>query len=120
MLNMSIVVHPPNIDTMRAFSRGAIEILPPKPFLDRNRDIVDQSALLIVGPNTKDEQNRSGTWSTFRYCCKKKKLAFLVFPDASLRLVTPSFNKPYESLEVFMRPEEQAALKLIVNGLIPG
>lgn len=42
----------------------------PKPYLDRNRDIVDQSTILITGPSTDREQVRSGTWYTVRYARK--------------------------------------------------
>jgi hypothetical protein len=37
----SIVVHPPEATTLRAFVTGVAVVLPPKPYLDRNHDIVD-------------------------------------------------------------------------------
>lgn len=61
-------VHPPTDRTYRAFCKGGI-IYPPKPFLERNRDIVDASDILIAMPSRDDQINkiRSGTWYTVRY-----------------------------------------------------
>jgi hypothetical protein len=65
---------------------------PMKPPLDRNRDIVDESVLLIAAPNSMEEKRRSGTWSTWRYACSDKRTitcmryeVHLVLPDGSVR-----------------------------------
>ena len=59
------VAHPPDIDTFRAFTKSNI-VLPPKPYLDRNKDIVNSVDFLIAAPDG-PEKVRSGTWSTIRY-----------------------------------------------------
>ena len=41
----------------------------PKPYLDRNRDIVDACEVLLATPDG-PERLRSGTWSTVRYARK--------------------------------------------------
>jgi hypothetical protein len=42
----------------------------PRPYLDRNHDIVDACDVLIAAPKTDEEQVRSGTWATVRYARK--------------------------------------------------
>lgn len=41
-----------------------------KPFLDRNRGIVNASTVMIAMPKTSEEELRSGTWATIRYARK--------------------------------------------------
>lgn len=69
-----IVVHPPDNDRWRAFcaeqyrSRfGRVVVLPPRPFLLRNQDLVDAVDELVAGPTQPHEVMRSGTWATVRY-----------------------------------------------------
>jgi hypothetical protein len=47
--------------------KAAADVRGPKPYLNRNRHIVRETALLIAVPNELTEQPRSGTWSTVRY-----------------------------------------------------
>lgn len=65
---IKIVIHPPIEDRYRAFCKGGFR-LPPKPYLDRNKDIVDAVDFLIAAPDGPERQ-RSGTWSTVRYAKK--------------------------------------------------
>lgn len=69
--DVKIVVHPPKESTLRAFRLGIIRT--PKPYLDRNKDIVNEIDLLIASPKELDEVKRSGTWSTIRYAKKNFK-----------------------------------------------
>lgn len=73
-LSNLIFIHPPDNDKYRAFCKEGLA-LPEKPYLERNKDIVDSSPLLIATPHKDDEINkqRSGTWSTIRYAKKQKK-----------------------------------------------
>jgi hypothetical protein len=82
-LNIPIILHPPNVDRFRAFCKGATQVEIPKPYLDRNKDIVKSCDLLIAFPNSKEEQIRSGTWSTMRFAKKIKRKMIIIFPDGS-------------------------------------
>jgi hypothetical protein len=59
-------VHPPTDDRKRAFCTGNGADWEPKPYLERNHDIVDETTILIACPNG-EERMRSGTWATVRY-----------------------------------------------------
>jgi hypothetical protein len=70
-----IVIHPPDNPRKRAFKTrypGRI-VLPAKPYLMRNHDIVDATDILIAAPKTNEEELRSGTWATIRYAMKQGK-----------------------------------------------
>lgn len=69
-----IHVHPPDVDTWRAFCNGPRTVLyEPKPYLVRNRDIVKAVELLLAVPEGPENNfPRSGTWSTIRYADKRK------------------------------------------------
>ena len=72
---IKIIVHlgTSNNTTVINNTYNNITILQPKPYLDRNKDIVDSSDLLIACPFSNQEIIRSGTWSTVRYARKKNK-----------------------------------------------
>lgn len=84
-----ITIHPPENLSKRAF-KSAHTILPPKPYLDRNKDIVDACEVLIATPSGKDELLRSGTWSTVRYARKLGKHILIIFPDGKIKKDPPS------------------------------
>lgn len=67
-LGIRTIAHPPENDRFRAFTKSDV-ILPPKPYLDRNKDIVNAVDFLIAAPSG-PEVRRSGTWSTVRYAKK--------------------------------------------------
>jgi len=64
-LGIRTVAHPAVNSSLRAF-KSANVVLPPKDYLDRNKDIVRASERLIAAPEG-PEQTRSGTWSTVRF-----------------------------------------------------
>jgi len=72
------VAHPPDKDIYRAFHKSN-EILEPKPYLQRNQDIVEESFMLIATPSG-PEQTRSGTWSTIRYARLRRKPILILEP----------------------------------------
>jgi hypothetical protein len=76
--NIHIVVHPPDNDIMRAFCNSK-EIKDKKPYLERNKNIVDISDILIACPIDNNEILRSGTWSTIRYA-KKNNVHTIIIP----------------------------------------
>jgi hypothetical protein len=53
----------------------------PKPYLQRNHDIVNNSTYLIACPKEAAEVLRSGTWATVRYAKKQGKVVYIIFPD---------------------------------------
>ncbi len=87
-LSWRVEIHPPDNPTKRAFCKHADLIHPEKPYLERNRDIVDASEALIATPAENAELARSGTWSTVRYARKKAIPVYIVFPDGSVRCQT--------------------------------
>ena len=76
-----IVKHPSTNGKKRAFCKGGKEVKP-KPYLVRNRDIVNATDELVAAPSG-PEVLRSGTWSTVRYALKQEKLVHIVMPDGS-------------------------------------
>jgi hypothetical protein len=78
-----IVAHPPSIDTSRAWTESN-RFRDPRPYLARNRQIVNDTELLIATPETDVEQVRSGTWSTIRYARTKQRPIHIVLPDGRL------------------------------------
>lgn len=76
-LNIKIVIHPPNDDKLRAFCQS-LKIKSPKPYLNRNRDIVDESNILIGCPLSNVEIIHSGTWYTIRYARKVNKETLII------------------------------------------
>jgi hypothetical protein len=79
--NVQVIIHPPLDPKKRAFCIG--HTLTPKPYLERNHDIVDACNLLIATPGQKQEQLRSGTWATIRYATKKGKPVLIIYPDGT-------------------------------------
>lgn len=77
------VAHPPIDPKKRAFCK-ADEIRAPKPYIERNHDIVDECERLIATPRTMEEELRSGTWATIRYARKLKKPVIIVTPNGAL------------------------------------
>lgn len=77
---MIVVIHPPDDTRMEAYCHGN-EHRAPKPYLERNHDIVDETDLLIVCPKGELEEIRSGTWATARYARRIGKPVIVIFPN---------------------------------------
>lgn len=77
MLNIKTIIHPPIDQKLRAFCNSNY-IHNPKQYLCRNKDIVNDTDILLACPFSKKEEYRSGTWSTIRYAkkCGKNILIF--------------------------------------------
>ena len=73
------VNHPCDIKKYRAYIVADV-CYTSIPALARNKMIVDQSDILIACPKTKEEELRSGTWSTVRYARKIGKPAEVIEP----------------------------------------
>ena len=72
MQGYKIITHPPIIKTL-ASNKILGTYLPAKPYLERNRDIVDVSDSLIAVPRNNQYEPRSGTWSTIKYARRHQK-----------------------------------------------
>ena len=80
-LGFKLCSHPPTSDSHRAFVQSD-HVLPARPYLQRNRAIVDASAYLIACPDG-PERLRSGTWSTVRYARSTHCQGLVIFPDGT-------------------------------------
>lgn len=85
-----IVIHPPLDSKARAFCindspAGRVVERPPKPYLDRNHDIVDETDVLLACPRSSKEQLRgSGSWATIRYARRLKRPITIIHPDGRI------------------------------------
>lgn len=79
-----VVVHPPTDQSLRAHLVGA-ETRKGLQYLERDRNIVDDTEALVAAPRSTTEKQRSGTWYTVRYARKKKRRIYIVFPDGSVK-----------------------------------
>lgn len=79
---LSVALHPPIYPKYRANCHmlPGEEVNEPKDYLFRNRDIVDNSAILIVCSGDEEEVLRSGTWATARYARSIKKPHIIIYP----------------------------------------
>lgn len=82
-----ICIHPPTNQSKQAFCAGHYRFKP-KPYLDRNHDIVEMTDVLIATPKEFEEQLRSGTWATIRWAKKKGKYLVIIWPDGSVKYVS--------------------------------
>lgn len=78
-LGFRVVIHPPEDPKKRAWCTSG-QVLPVKPYLARNRDIVKATALLVACPGEVVEQLRYGTWATVRCARAKKRQIIMVLP----------------------------------------
>lgn len=58
-------------------------IADPRPYLVRNKEIVDSCELLIALPKSV-ERPRSGTWATIRYARQINRVHIIVYPNGEL------------------------------------
>ena len=79
-----ITSHPPINKSKRAFCKVDVEEIP-LDYLDRNRQIVAKSDVMIATPKGFEEELRSGTWATVRYARKAGKRLYIVYPNGEVR-----------------------------------
>lgn len=76
-IELVIIIMPPDKDIVRGFNKSDI-VMKPKPYLERNADIVINSDVMIGCPlDPTKEVMRSGTWSTIRKARKMNKKLFV-------------------------------------------
>jgi hypothetical protein len=78
-LGWHIVCHPPRSKETQGFF-GGDEIREPKGYLQRDRQIVDETELLMVVPLQDEWQPKGGTWYTHDYAVKKGKPVKIFYP----------------------------------------
>lgn len=80
-----ITGHPPSNNKARAFCDFDI-IVSAKPYLVRDRIIVESVDEMIATPRGFNEQLRSGTWTTIRYARKAHTLMHIIWPDGRIKV----------------------------------
>jgi hypothetical protein len=81
----SIHIHPPSNPTLRAYCGGDAATItwhPVKPYLERNRNIVDSTDCLVAAPGSVAEAG--GTWHTMKYAYKQNKPVHILWPDGAI------------------------------------
>jgi len=81
---VDVVIHPPSDAKQRAWCQGAIRVEQAKPYLDRNKDIVQASTVLVGTPKELYEPQPGrgqGTWSTIRYARNRSVRRRVFMPD---------------------------------------
>jgi hypothetical protein len=89
---IDVVVHPGPAGKWRADEclepKERTTVLPSKPYLDRNRDIVDACDWLLALPKElpgSEPMRGSGTWAAVRYARKKGKPIVICYPDGGVK-----------------------------------
>ena len=81
---ITTIGHIPDNDSKRAFCHYDEERVP-KPYLERNKDIVEACDVLLATPYEQEQVLRSGTWATVRYSLSLEKPTIIFFPDGSVK-----------------------------------
>lgn len=85
----TIVIHPPTDERLmmprsKWFVRGGIHVMSAKPYLERNRAIVNDSDRMIALPDG-PERWTGGTWYTVHYALEKAgKSVTICYPDGTI------------------------------------
>jgi len=82
--NRFIVGHPPR-DKKNYVACEVDDTRDAKRYDDRNRDIVNESQILVACPKSA-ELTRSGTWSTVRYARSMAKTIKIILPNGSIQI----------------------------------
>lgn len=82
MRGFRTIGHIPEKDDLRAFCEYDEE-RKSKSYFARNRDIVDESDVLLACPKTMKEES-GGTWYTINYARKQEKPITIIWPDGTV------------------------------------
>jgi hypothetical protein len=94
-LGYLIHCHPPENESRRAFNIDYKTYVYGKlSYLNRNKAIVYAADVVLGCPKGREEELRSGTWSTMRYAHKLNKPRVMIFPDGSM--MTKGLDDPFE------------------------
>ncbi|KKN36934.1 hypothetical protein LCGC14_0768570 [marine sediment metagenome] len=76
-----VILHPPSDARKRAYCPvPAQRIMPPRPYLQRNRDMAAACDVMLAAPKQEGEVVRSGTWATVRYARQLSKQVIIFNP----------------------------------------
>lgn len=78
-----IHIHSPTNTSKQAFCQGDVWHNP-KPYMERNDDIVRKAEFMFGAPGEMTEELRSGTWATIRRARKARKNLWIVYPDGTV------------------------------------
>lgn len=87
VLDLTMHLHGPIATRFRALCEvrlGVDVVYAPKPYLERDQDIVNATRALIATPKEMTEVLRSGTWATVRYAKKQRKPVIIVWPNGEV------------------------------------
>jgi hypothetical protein len=74
-----IICHPPIKEELRGYFESD-EYRPPLSYFARNRNIVNETDILLVLPYQTSHQNHGGTWYTHDYAKKVNKQTIVLYP----------------------------------------
>lgn len=95
-----VTIHPPLRGDLRAFCQRAAAIRAADQYLQRNRNIVDDTDILIATPRSFTPERRSGTWATVNYARKIGRPIFIINPDGETIVEQDAQADVWESSEV--------------------
>lgn len=84
-LGYHVVNHPPIKDELRAFHESD-QHRAPLSYFARNRNIVDDTDILLVVPYQSEWQDHGGTWYTNDYAIKRQKSKVIFWPDGTTQI----------------------------------
>lgn len=95
--DVTIVIHPPEDERLmmpraKWLQRGGIHVMSPKPYLERNRNIVADTDRMIALPDGPERPN-GGTWYTVRYALSVGKGVTICYPDGTVEDRLPSLTQ---------------------------
>jgi hypothetical protein len=81
---IKVVCHPPDNNKRRAFNGHFDELRPVKKYTSRNRDIVNETDVLLVCPLGTERQTRGGTWYTADYAQRLGRRVVIFWPNGTV------------------------------------
>lgn len=85
VLGIGTIGHPPTDQKKIGVWHGCNEQRKPKPYLDRDLDIVTETESLLAVPYRANEELRSGTWATVRRARILERPVTFVYPNGVLK-----------------------------------
>lgn len=80
----TVTCHPPTDEKLRAWNPKATFTVEAKTHFARNRDIVNETDMLIGTPGAPTWQPRGGTFYTMDYAIKRGKPVKVIWPDGTV------------------------------------